>query len=798
MAETALASPIAVIGMAARFPGADDIDAFWSNLMAGKETIERTDGDGAISDPRAPAGDFVRSVGKVADVDLFDADHFRIPPAEAMLMDPQHRVLLEVAAAALDDAGHGGANGLVIGVFAGCGENTYYREYIAQADASVVDHSDAKVITGNLPDFVPARIAYKLGLTGPSLAVQATCSTSLTAIALACTALSMGDCDVALAGGVSLVLPETEGYTFAAGGIFSRDGVCRPFDAAASGTVPSSGAAMVVLRRDDEARASGDRRRAVVRGWATNNDGGSSAGFTAPSARGQEAVIRAALARAAVTPDEVGYVEAHGTATPIGDPIEFEALSRVFGASSVGGERRVLGAVKSNIGHTDAAAGAAGFIKAVLAVEGGMIPGTAHFETPNPAIDLERSAFQISAEPCKWPGNGPRVAGVSSFGLGGYNAHVVLEEAIDGMTRTMVRRQQVVALSARTEDELEKQRANLAAWLAAPGRTVSPALLADVGYTLSVGRLHRQYRWAASVSNEADLASALRAASGSHPPTLRWSLSVDGASGELAAMGRRLRHEEPLFKATLERLAQPFDNLEPPQAAALTVIAVLMTLDELGISIARVDAPRWALPAIAWMSGPRDGQDLGDTLAACSGDPGPAVPVGGASRLVVDKDFELPSLVARVWAGGAKVDWSRYYSVEARGRVGLPAYPYSRRSFWLSRPVREAREVGASLDAPSAPTTVGMRSAYDEVRSTWMRVLGLAELDDDAHFVDDLGGDSIYAVEVAAELSDLFGLDLPIDLPFTAPTVVNSTAYVEALLAHAAPGTDQVDAAEPL
>lgn len=783
--------PVAIIGMAARLPGADDVDRYWHNLMTGVESIERVPHGGC--DGRVDPGGFVPAVGKVAGIELFDADHFRIPPAEAAVMDPQHRVLLEVASAALDDAGYRGPTDEVVGVFAGCGENIYFRDFVAPTERGSKVGSDPRVLSGNAADFLAARIAFKLGLSGPSVNVQTACATSLSAVAMACAALTLGDCDIAVAGGVSLLMPDVEGYTYQTGAIFSADGHCRTFDAEASGTVPSSGAAMVVLRRDDEALANRDRRHAVIRGWAVNNDGGSGAGFMAPSPKGQEAVVRAALARAGVSPDAVGYVEAHGTGTPIGDPIELEALRRVFATPGRAARSCVLGAVKTNIGHTDAAAGVAGLIKAALAVERGTIPGTLHFRTPSRDLDRASSPFHVSADPVEWRGEGPRMAGVSAFGLGGNNAHVVLAQATGAEAGEVVRPRQVVTISARTESELLEARARLAQWVLTQ-ESLDGAALADVSYTLAVGRPQLEYRWATCVSDPAELADRLAAPSGSEAPTRRWSLSLAGSPDDLVEMGRRHLADEPLFRAALRGLAPSLDLDTVPvlHLAALSGLAAVAVLEELGLTFGRVDAPRWAWPALAWWSTGRDPAHLDDALRACAPDPDLTVPCDGAARLVVGKDVELSAAVAQAWARGARIDWSHYYSVESRGRVPLPTYPFARRRFWLSRP--EPTRPAATQPRTDEAASASPRRAdvLSQVKLVWSSVLGLDDVEHDAHFVDDLGGDSVYAVEIGAELGETFHVELPVDLPFVAPTVAESARYVERLLdgaePHAAPG----------
>ncbi|GAA2356942.1 hypothetical protein Cme02nite_50390 [Catellatospora methionotrophica] len=772
------ALPIAVIGMAARLPQATDVEQYWANLLGGVDAVSRT-GDGPAG-PVRTGGRYVDAVGKLDGVELFDADFFRITPAEATTLDPQHRVLLEVAAQALEEAGYAGRREAVVGVFVGCGENHYHRDFIAPAEAAAGREPDTRITLGNEKDFLAGRLAFKLGCTGPAITVQTGCATSLSAVALACSALAAGDCDIALAGGVSLLMPDVDGYVCQEGGVLSAQGRCRAFDAEADGTVPGSGAGIVVLRRDADAAADRDRRRAVIRGWAVNNDGGSRAGFTVPNIAGQETVIRAALARAGMAPDDVGYVETHGTGTAIGDPVEFEALRRVFATPGRAAGSLVLGAVKPSIGHTDAAAGVAGLIKATLVVETGTIPGTLHFDKPNPALDLDGSPFTITAAGRPWAAGVPRVAGISSFGLGGFNAHVVLQSAPPVPAADPARPLQVLALSARTDDELEQLRQRLAAWLEHRPAT-SPAELADVAYTLAVGRATFPKRWAAAVSGHADAVACLRRPAAAARATTRWSLAVHGTPGEIATMGSRLLAQEPMMRRELRELAgrADLDGLPGSAAGGLTVLAVVRLLRRAGVAYSRLDAPAWARPVTQWLAAPGDAASLAAALAACDGDGDGGAAREGTGVLPIGPSFTLPAAVAAVWQAGVAVDWAAYHDGEARGRVPLPTYPYTRRRFWLDRP-QAAPGTPAGTSRPERTGAAGVR---DRVRTVWQEVLGVDPVAPDAHFVDDLGGDSMYAVEIGARLNDEFRLRLPLDLPFIAPTVTATAQAVEQALA---------------
>lgn len=446
-------------------------------------------------------------------------------------------------------------------------------------------------------------------------------------------------------------------------------------------------------------------------------------------------------------------------------------------------DRRGASGAAMVVGH-DAAAGVAGLIKAVLSTERGTIPGTLHFRTPARDLAKDASPFHVSADPVEWRGEGPRIAGVSAFGLGGNNAHVVLEQATAPAPAEPVRPRHVVTLSARTESELLEIHDGLRRWLAEHG-PLDDATLADACYTLAVGRPHLEYRWAATVSDSAELAGLLTAPGGSQAPARRWTLSLDGSPDDLAEVGRRHLSDEPLFRHALERLRPglAIEEVSSTKLGALCGLAALVALDDLGLTFGRVDAPRWARPVLAWWNSGRDPLTLQEALDACTVDPDVSVPRDGAARLVVGKEFDLAATVAQAWARGVRIDWGRYYSVERRGRIPLPTYPFARRRFWLGR----AQPSGSVTAHESIPRAEG--DVLSKVELVWRSVLGLQVVDHDAHFVDDLGGDSVYAVEIGAELGEIFHLELPVDLPFIAPTVTQAAHHIDALIRGEDPGS---------
>ncbi len=483
---------IAVIGMFGRFPGASNIDQFWENLKNGVESISFFSDEELIKsgvDPKLLKNpNYIKAKGYLEDIEYFDPAFFDYTPREAELMDPQLRIFHESAWSALENAGYvpESYHGL-IGLYAGTSANL---QWLARTLGGIKDGTaQFDAISLNDRDFLSTRIAYKLNLTGPSFTVQTACSTSLVAIHLAIQGLLSGDCDVALAGGVSVTLPKKNGYQYQDGMIYSVDGHCRAFDAEAKGTNAGNGVGIVVLKRLEDAIEDGDTIHAVVKGSAINNDGTRKVGYTAPSVEGQVAVIRAAQQMAEVEAESISYVETHGTGTVLGDPIEVESLKRAFDTDKRGYCK--IGSVKTNIGHLDAAAGVASFIKTVLAMKHREIPASLHFKKANPKIDFENSPFYVNAKHSKWENDQyPLRAGVSSFGIGGTNAHVILEEAPIIESSSDSRPWQQIMLSAKTRPALERTTENLVEYL----KENPDTNLADLAYTLKVGRKGFKYR----------------------------------------------------------------------------------------------------------------------------------------------------------------------------------------------------------------------------------------------------------------------------------------------------------------
>jgi acyl transferase domain-containing protein len=554
---------IAIIGMACRFPGAKDVETFWSNLRSGIEAITTF----SVEELRARGvraellqnPDFVRSSPVVDGADCFDASLFGYSPRDAEMLDPQQRVFLECAWAALENAGYGGANRGSVGVFAGTSVSTYLLFNLLSHPEIALAEDTFPAMVANDRDFLATRVAYHLDLRGPALDVQTGCSTSLVATHLACQALLGFQCDMAIAGGVSIHMPQRTGYVYQAGGIASPDGHCRAFDADAAGTLFGSGAGVVVLKRLDDAIRDGDTISAIIRGSAINNDGAAKVGFTAPSVEGQAEVIARAHAIAGVSPESIGYVEAHGTATPLGDSVEVTALTKAFRAESDRKQYCGLGSVKTNVGHLDAAAGVAGLIKTALALRHGEIPPTLHFSRPNPRLDLENSPFIVNAALKPWPAElSPRRAGVNSVGIGGTNAHAILEEPPPVRPSGTSRPWHVLPLSAKTPEALDRATQALAEHL----ERHPDIPLADVAYTLQVGRKPFAYRRAIVCPDDRSGLDARsifdprRVLSGTVEGTSRSvAFMFPGSGTQHAGMGAELYRSEPVFRDAFDRCA---------------------------------------------------------------------------------------------------------------------------------------------------------------------------------------------------------------------------------------------------
>ena len=629
-----MACEVAIIGMAGRFPGARDMDAYRHSLREGIERIsffsdDELEVEMSAEDLSNPS--FIKAGGILDDIDLFDASFFNISARTAEWMDPQQRLFLECAWAALEDAGYDvSACKGAIAVYAGTSLNTYILSRLPYL-ASMEDAMDAfQLSISNDKDHLATRVSYKLNLRGESLTVQTACSTSLVSVHLACQSLLSGQCDIALAGGVSIQVPQKTGYLYQDGMISSPDGHCRAFDDKARGTVKGSGLGIVVLKLLSEAIKDGDHIHAVIKGTAVNNDGNLKMGYTAPSIEGQSNVISKALAMAGVGADTISYIEAHGTGTPLGDPIEVEALTRAYRQHTDRKQFCAIGSVKTNIGHLDAAAGIAGLMKASLALKHKEIFPTLHFERGNGAIDFINSPFYVNNRLLEWKaGSGPRRAAVSSFGIGGTNAHAILEEAPARPPSGRSRPWQLLTISAKSAKALTGRAEELARYF----ENQPQANIADAIYTSNVGRQQFQYRQFIVARDRAETIEALNAlAPSSRQPEP--SLSGDsrlvfifpGQGSQSVNMARSLYANEPEFRRRLDACASILK-----ENAGLDLVGSIYPAVDAQQAASKLAQPEFTLPALfaieyslaqLWISwGVRPfamiGHSYGEYVAAC-------------------------------------------------------------------------------------------------------------------------------------------------------------------------------------
>ena len=634
--SSAIREEIAIIGMAGHFPGAKDIDDFWRNLCDGIESIETF----SVEELKASSVDeatlqnpcFVNKGAVMEGADCFDATFFEFSPLEAEIMDPQHRVFLECAWEAMEDAGYDPEtyNGR-IGVFGGVALNTYFHNILVRRPDIVERAGHQLMVLANEKDYAVTRVSFKLNLKGPSINVNTACSSSGVALHMACQSVLSGESDMALVGGVRIQAPLKAGYLYQEGGIVSPDGHCRAFDADARGTRFGNGVTMIVVKRLSEAHRDGDTIHAVVKGTAINNDGYLKVGFTAPSIQGQSAVIEEAIAMAEVSPDSIGYVEAHGTGTSLGDPIEVAALSKAFRKWTERKRYCPIGSVKTNIGHLDAAAGMAGVIKTALALKHKQIPPSLKFNNPNPQIDFENSPFYVNTKLSEWPASDtPRRAGVSSFGLGGTNAHIILEEAPERESSGATRPQQLLLISAKSETALDSATTNLVKHL-----KDHPYLnLSDIVYTLQVGRKAFNYRRMTVCQSIDDCVKALETLDPERvftffqePMNRDVVFMFSGQGSQYVNMGLELYRNESLFREQIDRcseILQPHcsfdlrDVLYPGQEnieeAAQKLKQTLITQPALFVieyALARLWMS-WGVKPIAMV-----GHSIGEYVAAC-------------------------------------------------------------------------------------------------------------------------------------------------------------------------------------
>ncbi|MFL6667122.1 MAG: beta-ketoacyl synthase N-terminal-like domain-containing protein [Burkholderia ambifaria] len=715
---------IAIIGVSARVPGARDVDALWSLLMSGEDGLSTFAPHEVAAElaqlNEADRARYVARRGVLPGIEEFDAGFFNLSAAEATLLDPQHRVLMEIVWEALEDAGAADCAGRSVGVFATSGLSQYLIKHLLSDPAISEQHGQLQLLMLNDKDFLATRIAYFLNVHGPAVNVQTGCSSSLVALHYACLSLLHGDCEMAVVGGVSIALPQQSGYVFAENMIGSRDGFCRAFDRDASGTVRGNGACAVVLKPLARAVADDDPIWAVIKGTALNNDGRDKVGFTAPSPKWQADVIAAAYRRSGTALDDIDLVEAHGTGTPLGDPIEARALNQVF--AQAGAKRtRHLGALKTQLGHLDTAAGLAGLIKLCLALRHGVIPPTAHFRELSPRIAFDDAPFAINTEPVAWPrGARPRCAALSSFGIGGTNAHVVVAEGPAAGAAVVGPGPHVIVASAKSAASLAMLRQ---AYIDALEALDDEAALADFACSTRVGRKAFEHRLAVCAATPAEALAELRAAHGQFSPKPVRGVAVE--AGDAPALATLLGVEARLgIDGVGARLAEWGIALDADAAVRLSAAGS-------GLRIALPDAPPVAVGAGA----------------------GP--------------------LQAALWRAGVAVDFGRATGAGAGRRMRIPTYRFDRQRYWVE-PARVPRDTGPTGRVAAAGATAERPASLAALEATllaqWRALLGAPALRGTDN-VFEHGADSLTVGQFVSQLISEHALPMHVVDCYSQPSV---------------------------
>lgn len=756
---------IAIIGIAGKFPGANSIAQFWENLVDGKETIKTFDRDDLIKAGLPPEladnKNFIARRGVIDDVEFFDASFFSYSPREAELIDPQQKLFLECSWSAFEDAGYDPMRCTrSVGVFSGCNQNSYQLFHVINSVETLMSVHGMAIYSEK--DFLSTRVSYKLNLQGPSMTIQTACSTSLVAVHLACQSLLAMECDMALAGGVSVVFPQV-GYMYQDGGVFSPDGHCRSFDQSAAGTLGGDGVGVVLLKRFEDAIKDGDHIYGSILGSAINNDGAQKSSFAAPSSDGQMKAIAEAIAVADINSDTIGYIETHGTATPLGDVVEITALTRAFKKRSIGQNNTCfIGSLKPNIGHLDQAAGIANFIKASLIVKNGIIPPSLHFENPNAEIHFSETPFKVNDTLSKWPDSLlPRRAGVSCFGFGGTNAHVIVEQAPEQKVLTSSRSSHLILISARTQSALDKYTSQMANYFI-ENNTVC---LADVAFVMQTGRTQfdkRCFFVASTVLEAHEILSKksdklFSASVGRDNTPLIYFLFSGEKVGNHNMKGMELYYSEPVFRRIFddaEMLLKNYKiNLKEISHTELFMFVISFAsasvLLEYGIKPAAIVGFGVGEYAKNCLSGICTFSEAIEQLVArnnstytptylkedfscnpelknfLSNESCVFIELGSGNflsqlikkqsnfsdknhlieRILNDEQNNSESVsflmtMGKLWLNGISIDFEKFYACEKRQRLSLPAYPFERKKYFI-----EPITLGNNLSLTTTPKT---------------------------------------------------------------------------------------------
>ena len=836
---------IAIIGMAINFPGAKNTETFWSNLSNGVESVKFFQDDElrkmGINKALIENRKFVVADAVLDDIDMFDAGFFDYSAREAEIMDPQHRLFLESAWEAMDASGYNSEQyeGCVA-VYCGANLSGYMIRNIYSNSDLVEKLGSFKIMLACGQDFLATKVSFKMNYKGPSVNVNTLCSSSAVAVHYACQALNGYDCDIAIAGGVSLQVSIEDSLFYQEGGIGSSDGHCHAYDSRASGTVSGSGAAVLVLKRLEDAIADGDNISAVILGTGINNDGASKNSYTAPNVDGQAECIAQAIAMSGINPETVTYIDGHGTGTNLGDPIEIAALTKAYRAYTDKKQFCAIGSVKTNLGHLVNAGGLASLIKTVLSMQHKMIPPSLNFEKANPQIDFINSPFYVNTNLAKWDkGETPLRAGISSFGIGGTNVHIILEEAPENNASEKSNRQyQLISLSAKTETGLEKMTQNLSAHVENSGGLN----LADIAYTLHLGRRNFNYRRFILCSDIEDLAFKLKNTDNEDvithfqkPKEQSVAFMFPELHGEIINLRSNIYENESVFRESVNGCAEILKSLIGKDIRDIQDKSDRKELEHQAIFIFEYSiAKLW----ISWGVEPDIfvGKGVGEYVAACcSGD----MSVEDALRHITTKErgiFEraenaalkevledsdqivlemdlgnigllndndpaykcLLMKLGKFWLAGGKIEFEKFYFQEQRHRIALPTYPFERKRYWIEEGQKRSGDesklnisvetrldnAGSQLtlvDRPDLDTEyVAPRNRVEEIISNkWEKYLGFRKIGINDDFFD-LGGHSLIAAAIATELSKTFNVQIPMSTLFETTTISSVASLIYA------------------
>lgn len=786
---------IAIIGLSARLPQSSNLTNFWHHLIKGKELVQKFQLSTLPQDPS-----YIQAKGILEDIDKFDAPLFGISNREAECMDPQQRILLECAWEALENAGYDPEQSTaLIGVFAGSTISTYFiRNLLPQLmKTQSASQNESLMIMGTDKDFLATRISYKLNLKGPSKSIQTACSSSLVAVHDACQALLNYETDIALAGGASITCPMFHGYYYSQESINSPTGACRPFDAQADGTVIGNGAGLVVLKRLEEAIEDRDTIYGIISGSNVSNDGSDKVGFTAPSIKGQAYAIESALLNSKINPEEIAFIETHGTGTTLGDPVEISALKKVYEKYTSKKQFCALGSVKGNIGHLDAAAGIIGLIKGILILMNKSIPPMCNYNSPNPHLKLDSSPFYIPKESISLrKGSCPIKGAVSSFGIGGTNAHVILEETeLTEAPKEITNGPFLFPISAHTESAFFKLVQSYKEFILNPS-----CELKDLCYTLQIGRKNLKYKKCLTVSSYEDLKAQLEAGiNPTHPAPLSlirislpdleeldFSILPEQNSGPsyfslIAEDLEKYHSNAPLiptiiFLTSLGKLVK--DVIETPivyEGANLTkTLATILNSD---VSISEV-----------YEKLSQNSNDLLDSHSLLKKfeylkQTNPSLHNKEQtlkiqlSSINKSTSFEkiAGQLISNLWEKGTPINWLKLSQNCILQRVQAPSYPFERHSYWVGSPTEKLSDATMPQESPLVLEGSSLKGVIEKV---WRNTLKVKSIQNDSDFFE-LGGDSLVGLEVASKLRTLFGFDYSIQHLFEYSKFEEQVNFIE-------------------